>query len=78
MAATTERWDDAAHHFEDALEINERIGARPWLAQTQHDYAQMLLARDAPGDNKKAQLLLSQALATYRELGMARASQRRA
>ncbi|MBA3261285.1 MAG: tetratricopeptide repeat protein [Thermoleophilaceae bacterium] len=78
LAATTERWDDAAHHFEDALEINERIGARPWLAQTQHDYAQMLLARDAPGDNKKAQLLLSEALATYGELGMARAGQRRA
>ena len=50
------------------------MGARPWLAHTQHDYARMLLARDAPGDRERAELLLSEALATYRELGMPKAS----
>ena len=50
LAATLERWDDAAGHFEDALAMNERMGARPWLAHTQHDYARMLLVRDGPGD----------------------------
>jgi tetratricopeptide (TPR) repeat protein len=64
------RWDDAAQHFEQALVMNQRMGARPWLAHTQHDYAQMLLHRDSPGDRERAQELLDQALATYRELGM--------
>jgi hypothetical protein len=44
--------------------------ARPWIAHTQHDYAGMLLSRDAPRDRERAQLLLDEALATYRERGM--------
>jgi tetratricopeptide (TPR) repeat protein len=74
LASTTSRWDDAARQFEVAIEMNARMGARPWLAHTQHDYARMLLARDAPGDRERAELLLSEALATYRELGMPKAS----
>lgn len=70
LAAIQTRWVDAEHHFETALEINERIGARPWLAHTQRDYADMLLARDDPGDIERALLLVSDAAATYRELGM--------
>ncbi len=34
LATTTSRWEDAARHFEDALEMNARMGARPWLAHT--------------------------------------------
>ena len=70
MATVMERWDDAERHFADALETNERIGARPWLARTKHDYAEMLLARGGPGDSEKARSLEAQALAAYRELGM--------
>jgi tetratricopeptide (TPR) repeat protein len=62
--------DEAERHFEDALAMNASMGGRPWLAHTQHDYAQMLLHRDSPGDRERAQELLDQALATYRELGM--------
>lgn len=29
LAACLHRWDDAAHHFADALAMNERLGARP-------------------------------------------------
>ncbi len=71
LATATERWTEAAQHFEDAMEMNERMGARPWLAHTQHDYAQMLLARDDPGDRTRALELMGYADATYRELGMA-------
>lgn len=71
LAAAGGRFDDAERHFEQALAINERIGARPWLAHTQEDYGRMLLERDAPGDAGKASRLLEQALASYRELGMA-------
>jgi DNA-binding SARP family transcriptional activator/tetratricopeptide (TPR) repeat protein len=74
LATTLERWDDAAWHFEDALELNERMGALPWLAHTQHDYGRMLFARDGPGDRDKAQRLFAKALATYGELGMARSA----
>ena len=70
LAATTAKWADAAQHFEDAMEMNARMGARPWLAHTQHDYARMLLARDGPGDRERALALADAAQDIYRELGM--------
>jgi DNA-binding SARP family transcriptional activator/tetratricopeptide (TPR) repeat protein len=70
LGSTLEHFDDAQRHFEDALEANERMGARPWLAHTEADYARMLLARDGPGDSQRAAELLDHALVTYRELGM--------
>ena len=44
-AWTMERWEDAERHFEAALELNERVGARPWLARTEADRARMRLER---------------------------------
>jgi DNA-binding CsgD family transcriptional regulator len=70
LATTLAHWDEAEQHFADALDMNARMGARPWLAHTQHDYATMLLRRSQPGDHKKATALLDVALATARELGM--------
>jgi class 3 adenylate cyclase/tetratricopeptide (TPR) repeat protein len=70
LATTLERWDDAARHFEDALAMNTRMDARPWLARTQEQYATMFLARRYPGDRDKATSLLDAALATARELEM--------
>ncbi len=70
LASTLARWDDAERHFRDAIAMNERIGARPWLAHTQDDSARMLLACGRPGDTEAARGLLDQALATYRDLGM--------
>jgi len=70
LATTMERWEDAVQHFEDALAMNARMGARPWLAHTQHQYAVMLLARNQPGDRAKAMSLLQEALTTARELEM--------
>jgi len=76
LATVMERWDDAERHFEEALEVNERIGARSWLARTREDYAWMLLARGKPADRDKARKLRSAAAATYRELGMAPTTRR--
>jgi tetratricopeptide (TPR) repeat protein len=70
LATTLGRWAEAARHYKVALEMNERMGARPWLAHTQRDYAGMLLARDEPRDREHARELLDQALTTYHELGM--------
>jgi DNA-binding NarL/FixJ family response regulator len=64
------RWDEAEQHFQEALAMNTRTGARPWLAHTQHDYAAMLLAHGQPEDRVQAMTLLEAALATARELGM--------
>ncbi|HYI35917.1 MAG TPA: BTAD domain-containing putative transcriptional regulator [Thermoleophilaceae bacterium] len=71
LATTLTRWEDAARHFETALEMNARIGARSWLAHTQHEYARMLATRDAPGDAERADQLTAEALSAYRELGIA-------
>ena len=70
LATALERWTEAGQHFEAALAMNARMGARPWLAHTQHDYARMVFALDASGGRERAGKLLDQALATYRELGM--------
>ena len=70
LAATMVRRDDAVRHFEHALEANERIGARPWLAHTRRDLARALDSRGAAGDRERARDLHAQALAAYRELGI--------
>jgi DNA-binding CsgD family transcriptional regulator len=70
LATTMGHWDAAAQHFEDALAMNARMEAWPWLAHTQYAYATMLLARNHPGDSAKATALLDAALRTARELGM--------
>ena len=70
LGATLRRWEAAEAHFEVAHEMNERIGARPWLAHSLSDHARMLVARNSPNDRKRADELFAAALATYRELGM--------
>ena len=70
LASTMSRWDVAEQHFDDALEMNERMGAQPWLCHTRYEYAKMLLARGEPGDREKAIALLTPVLETTQELGM--------
>jgi tetratricopeptide (TPR) repeat protein len=76
LATTMGQWEDAETHFDAALELNARLGARPWLARTQHDYAQMLLARRQALDAERARELLWRALGTARELGMTTLAER--
>ena len=71
LATALGRWEAAEYHFEDALAMNAEMGARLWLAHTQHDYGRMLLARDDLADRERAQEFLDAALGTFRELGMA-------
>jgi DNA-binding CsgD family transcriptional regulator len=70
LASTMQLWQTAEQHFEEALAMNANMGARPWLAHTQHDYAAMLTARNQPDDAERAVALLQDALSTARELGM--------
>jgi DNA-binding CsgD family transcriptional regulator len=70
LAATMQRWPDAMRHFEDALDMNERQGAQPWLAHTRQSFATMLLARGLSEDRARALELLDAALDTARAIGM--------
>jgi class 3 adenylate cyclase len=70
LAALMGRWDEAEKHYQEAMELNARLGAPPWVAMTLYNFADMLLARDEPGDREKALALLTQALDTAQEMGM--------
>jgi tetratricopeptide (TPR) repeat protein len=70
LARTMSDANAAARHFEEAIAMNQQMGARPFVAHSQRDYAVMLLARGAPEDAVKTQELLTEAAATYTALGM--------
>jgi DNA-binding CsgD family transcriptional regulator len=70
LSATMSRWTEAIRHFEDAVAMNLKIGAHAPLARTRCDYADMLLARDGPGDGERAAALLQLSLESARALGM--------
>jgi DNA-binding CsgD family transcriptional regulator len=70
LAATLLRWPEAAHHFDGALAMNSRLGAKPHLARTQYYYAAMLRAQGRGADREKAARLADEANATAQELGM--------
>jgi tetratricopeptide (TPR) repeat protein len=72
LAGTMSDRPGAARHFETALELNERMSARPWLARTQVAYARMLLEGDERLERARGNELLERARATYRELGLDR------
>lgn len=75
LAATMRRWDDAEHHFDFALAMNERCGALAPLAHTRHDFARMLLERGCPGDRERALGLLREAQEAAGRLGLAALAQ---
>ena len=70
LATVLGRYADATRHYHDALQMNRRMGARTWVAHTERDYAQMLLARGETGDHERALGLIHSSLACYRSLGM--------
>ena len=70
LCVTMGQLDEAAGHFEDALEFTRRAGYRPELAWTCYDYADALFQRDGPGDRAKASSLLEESVAIAQEVGM--------
>jgi len=74
LAALIGRHEEADRHFRAAADMNERMGATPWLARTQEAWARMLVDR---GDvDERAPELLDAALTAYRRLGMSRDADR--
>jgi hypothetical protein len=50
--------------------MNIRLGARPYVALTEYEYARMLVSRAHAGDREHALSLISRASATAESLGM--------
>src|SRR5581483_1127767 len=73
MTAAVAGLPTAEDHFEAALRVHERAGARPFVAETRYRWAMALL--DA-GDNVRAASLLDQALTEAESLGMTGLAQR--
>ena len=68
LAGTLGRPAEAATHFEFALHQNARVGALPFVVQTQYDYGRFLLHRANAGGLEKAEALFSDALRTATRL----------
>jgi DNA-binding SARP family transcriptional activator len=71
LATTRGDHERAAEHFEEALAMHARMGARPWTVRTQVAYAEMLLTRRHRGDLARARALLAAAGGMAQQLGMA-------
>ena len=71
LAATMGDGPLAERHFEAALAMNERQGARPALARVRLHFAQMLARRGEQSDAERAHTLLDAAANDVGQLGMA-------
>lgn len=72
LATTCGRRTEAVQHFETALTENTRMGALPYVAHVQHEYARFLLTRADAGDVPRATALLADCRRTAGALGMTR------
>ena len=70
LATALERYDVAERHFAVALQMNQRLKARPLVALTRADYAHMLAERGDEADLERANELIGEALRVGGELGM--------
>ncbi|MGA6970496.1 MAG: AAA family ATPase [Candidatus Binatus sp.] len=71
-AAAARQWQAAEEHFQIAMQQAESLPHFLEQTEIRRFHAMMLIDRAAPGDHEKAQTLLSDALATYTQIGMPR------
>lgn len=70
LAAACGDYGLAERHFEEAQKMHAAMATRPWKARTQVEWAQVLLARRAPGDVERATEMLADAILVADALGM--------
>jgi DNA-binding CsgD family transcriptional regulator len=70
LAMATGRVDEAIHQYTDAIEMNARIGARPFLALSRLGLARALAAKGNPGDLPASRALVTEAAAEFRRLDL--------
>ncbi len=71
-AAAARQWEAAEDHFQVAMQQAESFPHLLEQAEIRRFHAMMLIDRAAPGDRKKAQTLLREALRSYTDIGMPR------
>jgi DNA-binding CsgD family transcriptional regulator len=71
LATTMGKWDLAVEHFEDAIALNQRIGALPTVAHTHDAYARMLARRGHRDDVRRAREQAQLARCLYARFDMA-------
>jgi DNA-binding CsgD family transcriptional regulator len=71
LSSVRKRWTEAETHFDEALAFNEKLGARPALVRTRHDFAAMLLRRRRGDDISRASEMAERALKDAQQMGMA-------
>ena len=70
LALATGRVDEAVRRYTEAIDVNARIGARPFLALSRLGLARALTARGDPGDQPAARALATAAAAEFRRLDL--------
>jgi predicted ATPase/class 3 adenylate cyclase len=70
LATVLGRYDEADEHFAEAVELQDRIGARGTLVHSRIEWARMLLRRARPDDTVRIRTLLHEAKAGAREVGL--------
>jgi len=70
LAALSGQTAAAEQHFEVAIAHHRQLGARPALARTLHEYAELLAGRAAGSDSARAAEALAEARAIAAECGM--------
>ena len=70
LALATGRVDEAIRRYTTAIEMNARIGARPFLALSRLGLAKALAARGVAGDLPAARALVTEAAAEFRRLDL--------
>jgi hypothetical protein len=72
LARSLRRDTAAIEHFEAAIAISTRVGARPMLNRTRLELAKALMGRTDAASRARAAFLVDEGLASAKEIGMAR------
>lgn len=70
LASVLSRWDDAAAHFQRAIELDSQMSADGWLAHSQYQYSCMLFRRGRQEDVERANAMLDAAATAAGKLGL--------
>jgi DNA-binding CsgD family transcriptional regulator len=70
LAMATGRVDEAISRYTDAIAMNARIGARPFLALSRLGLAKAVVAKAHPGGLRAARALVTDAAAEFRRLDL--------
>jgi transcriptional regulator with XRE-family HTH domain/tetratricopeptide (TPR) repeat protein len=70
LAKTMSKWELAERHIKEAMDLDKRMKAWPWLAHSQAEYATILLEKGQGENLILAQALFDEALKAAQRMGM--------